>query len=135
MIRTLLCTTALMIAAPALAQSANSTPPAQDPVPAEAVTPEAAQAEPQAAQPSDVAAIVESEFPAYDLDKSGQLELAEFSKWMVALKEQELKATGNTLPAAEVTAWASGAFTAADADQSAAVSKAELVTYLTGGAG
>lgn len=142
MIRTLLCSTALIIAAPAIAQTAapaqqdpsaavpqSATPaaPAQQAAPAEQATP---------ANPANsVAAIVDSEFPAYDANKDGQLDQAEFGKWMVALKDQEMKATGKTLPPAEVTAWANGAFTSADADKSTAVSKAELVTYLSGGAG
>jgi hypothetical protein len=54
---------------------------------------------------------------------------------MVALKDQEMKATGKTLPPAEVTAWASGAFTTADADKSISVSKPELISYLSGSAG
>ncbi|WP_336973174.1 EF-hand domain-containing protein [Sphingobium aromaticiconvertens] len=143
MIRTLLCSTALMIAAPAIAQTAA--PAQQDPsaaaaqsatpaAPADQAAPADAQAAP--ANPANsVAAIVDSEFPAYDANKDGQLDQAEFGKWMVALKDQEMKATGKTLPPAEVTAWANGAFTSADADKSTAVSKTELVTYLSGGAG
>jgi hypothetical protein len=82
---------------------------------------------------TSVESIVDAEFPAYDANKSGQLEQPEFTKWMVALKEQEIKSTGKALPAAEVTAWANGAFTSADADSNAAVTKAELIKYLTGG--
>ena len=136
MIRTLLCSTALMIAAPAIAQTA--TPAQQDPSAAAAQSTTPAAPADQAApanSANSVAAIVDSEFPAYDANKDGQLDQAEFGKWMVALKDQEMKATGKTLPPAEVTAWASGAFTSADADKSAAVSKTELVTYLSGGAG
>ena len=144
MIRTLLCSTALMIAAPVIAQT---TAPAGTPSQAAPAAP--AQAAPaqdpaqtttdaQPAQPATgattVAAIVDSEFPAYDVDKSGQLEKAEFSKWLVALKDQELKSSGKTLPPAEVTAWADGAFVTADADKSTSVTKAELVSYLSGGA-
>lgn len=84
---------------------------------------------------NSVAAIVDSEFPAYDVNKDGQLDKAEFGKWMVALKDQEMKATGKTLPPAEVAAWANGAFASADVDKSTAVSKTELITYLSGGAG
>lgn len=132
MIRTLLCTTALLIAAPAMAQTAT---PAQDPAAAQ-TAPAQGQAQPQAAQPAgnSVASIVDSEFPAYDVDKSGQLEKAEFGKWMVALKDQEMKTTGKTLPPAQVTAWADGAFTSADANKDGIVSKEELVKYLSGGA-
>lgn len=132
MIRTLLLTSAMLVAAPALAQQAAPADPAAQAAPA-------SPAEPQAAQPANpansVAAIVESEFPAYDTNKDGQLDQGEFSRWMVALKDQEMKATGKTLPPAEVTAWASGAFTTADADKSISVSKPELISYLGGSAG
>ncbi len=147
MIRLLLCSTALAVAGPAIAQQGSTTPPAQEAAPAapQAVTPAtpAAPAQPSMATPAapaepaatSVASIVDSEFPAYDGNADGQLDQSEFSRWMVALKDQEMKATGKTLPAEQVTAWASGAFTSADADKSAAVSKPELVTYLSGGAG
>jgi len=122
MIRTLLLTSAMLVAAPALAQQADPAAPASSTA--------------QPANPANsVAAIVESEFPAYDTNKDGQLDQGEFSRWMVALKDQEMKATGKTLPPAEVTAWASGAFTTADADKSISVSKPELISYLSGSAG
>ncbi|HEX7822217.1 MAG TPA: EF-hand domain-containing protein [Sphingobium sp.] len=80
-----------------------------------------------------VQSIVDAEFPSYDANQSGLLEQPEFIKWMVALKDQEMKSTGKTLPASEISAWASGAFTSADADGSGAVSKEELIKYLAGG--
>jgi hypothetical protein len=139
----LLITTALAASAPVLAQTAAD--PAAQPVgPATPAAP-AAPAQPQGdaatATPSapanpaaSVASIVDSEFPAYDGNKDGQLDQAEFSRWMVALKTQEMKATGASLPAEQVTAWASGAFTTADKDKSTSVSKPELISYLSGGA-
>ena len=48
---------------------------------------------------------------------------------------EKLVGPGKTLPPAEVTAWASGAFTTADADKSISVSKPELISYLSGSAG
>lgn len=135
MVRTVLFTAALAIAAPAMAQQA--------PVPAEGVTPTTptAPASPQTATPAapanpaaSVASIVDAEFPAYDANKDGQLDQPEFTRWMVALKSQEMKATGSTLPADQVSAWANGAFTTADKDKSISVSKTELVSYLSGGA-
>ncbi|RJG56682.1 EF-hand domain-containing protein [Sphingobium terrigena] len=140
MIRTLLVTTALAIAAPAMAQQTatpQSATPAAPATPAEpqAATPEAATPATPANPTNAVASIVDTEFPAYDANSDGQLDQSEFSKWMVALKDQEMKATGKTLPAEQVTAWANGAFTTADADKSVSVSKPELVTYLSGGAG
>ncbi|MDX3910896.1 MAG: EF-hand domain-containing protein [Sphingobium sp.] len=141
MIRTLLCSTALLIGAPSIAQTSSVPASPQQAAPAAPAAPAQDPAQTttdaQPAQPATgattVAAIVDSEFPAYDADKSGQLEKAEFSKWIVALKDQELKSTGKTLPPAEVTAWADGAFVTADADKSTTITKAELVTYLSGG--
>ncbi|NML09858.1 EF-hand domain-containing protein [Sphingobium sp. AR-3-1] len=138
MIRTFLFSTALVIAAPAMAQQGMA--PDQGTTPA--VPQSAMPAAPQAATPAapanaatTVASIVDSEFPAYDANSDGQLDQSEFSRWMVALKGQEMKATGSTLPAEQVSAWASGAFTTADKDKSVTISKPELVSYLSGGAG
>ncbi|EQB06285.1 putative membrane protein [Sphingobium wenxiniae] len=140
MLRTLLFSTALAITAPAVAQEATAPQQGTTPAAPQAATPAqpGAAAQPEAApsgQANTVASIVESEFPAYDTNKDGQLDKAEFSKWMVALKDQEMKATGKTLAPAEVTAWADGAFTTADTDKSASVSKPELVAFLSGSAG
>ncbi|MEC3949083.1 EF-hand domain-containing protein [Sphingobium sp. HWE2-09] len=136
MIRTILFTTALAIAAPAMAQQAAPAPSAGAAAPQSATpaTPSATPAAP-ANTAATVASIVDSEFPAYDANNDGQLDQSEFSRWMVALKGQEMKATGATLPAEQVTAWANGAFTSADTDKSVSVSKPELVSYLSGGAG
>lgn len=140
MIRALLFTTALAIAAPAMAQQATSPDQGTTPAAPQAAQP-AAPAQPQAATPAapanpanTVASIVDSEFPAYDANSDGQLDKSEFSRWMLALKDQEMKATGKTLPAEQVTAWADGAFTSADSDKSTTVSKPELISYLSGGA-
>ena len=140
MLRTLLFSTALAITAPAVAQEATAPQQGTTPAAPQAATPAppGPAAQPEVApsgQANTVASIVESEFPAYDTNKDGQLDKAEFSKWMVALKDQEMKATGKTLAPAEVTAWADGAFTTADTDKSASVSKPELVAFLSGSAG
>lgn len=137
MIRTLLCTTALMMAAPAaLAQDTSTapTPPAEMPAMEQPAMDSSAAAQPatQPAASDQITAIVEAEFPTYDADKSGQLEQAEFGAWIAALKAQEAKATGKVMADAEVQTYAAGAFVAADADKSAAVTKAELVTFLAG---
>jgi hypothetical protein len=135
MIRTILFTTALAIATPALAQQAMT--PGAASQPAAPAAPSAAMPAESATQPApatSVASIVDSEFPAYDANSDGQLDQSEFSRWMVTLKSQEMKATGQQLPADQVTAWANGAFTSADADKSMMVSKSELITYLSAGA-
>ena len=135
MIRTILFTTALAIATPALAQQAMT--PGAASQPAAPAAPSAAMPAQPATQPApatSVASIVDSEFPAYDANSDGQLDQSEFSRWMVALKSQEMKATGQQLPADQVTAWANGAFSTADADKSSMISKPELITYLSAGA-
>ena len=124
MIRTLMFTTAIALAVPAAAQEANT--------PAQGVAPTAPAAPSNPA--TAVASIVDSEFPAYDANSDGQLDQSEFSRWMVALKDQEMKATGSSLPPEQVTAWANGAFTTADKDKSSSISKPELIAYLSGGA-
>ena len=141
MIRAFLLATVLTAATPALAQQAMTpgaaTQPAQPStaIPAQPSTATPAQSTPAQSTPAaSVASIVDSEFPAYDANGDGQLDQSEFSRWMLALKSQEMKATGQQLPADQVTAWANGAFTTADADKSLMVSKPELITYLSAGA-
>ncbi|MCC4253197.1 MAG: EF-hand domain-containing protein [Pseudomonadota bacterium] len=139
MIRAILFTTALALTAPAMAQQTMGADPAMSPATPQTAQP-AAPAQPQSATPAQpapaasVASIVDSEFPAYDANSDGQLDQSEFSRWMVALKSQEMKATGQQLPADQVTAWANGAFSTADADKSSMISKPELITYLSAGA-
>lgn len=126
MIRAFFLASALLAAPSVWAQAAA-------PQQAAPAAPEGQQAQP-ATSGDAVASIVDTEFPAYDQNHDGQLDKAEFSRWMVALKDQELKATGKSLPPAEVTAWADGAFITADTDKSATISKPELIAYLSGGA-
>lgn len=125
MIRAFFLASALLAAPSVWAQAAA-------PQQAAPAAPEGQQAQP-ATSGDAVASIVDTEFPAYDQNHDGQLDKAEFSRWMVALKDQELKATGKSLPPVEVTAWADGAFITADTDKSATISKPELIAYLSGG--
>ena len=137
MIRLLLVPAAIIAATPAMAQQAAPQQPAapDQAAPAQSAPGQSTPAQPAPAQSGDaVASIVNSEFPAYDQNNDGQLDKAEFTRWMVALKDQEMKATGKTLSPAEVSTWADGAFTTADTDKSATVSKPELIAYLSGGA-
>ena len=130
MLRALLLSTALLVAAPTLAQEAAAPAGA----PQQQATQPAQAAQPKSAPAESIASIVDSEFPAYDANNDGQLDKAEFSRWMVALKDQEMKSSGKTLTPAEVTAWADGAFTTADTDKNISVSKPELISYLSAGA-
>ena len=92
MLRMMISGAVLAFAVPAMAQQM----PAADPA-ANAATRAAqpAQSTPSAPanQASQVATIVESEYPVYDTDKSGELDRAEFSKWLLALKQQEMQAS------------------------------------------
>lgn len=114
MVRILIAGSALALASPALAQETGT---------AGAAAGSAA---------SQTAQVVESEFPVYDADRSGYLNASEFSKWLVTLKQQDLKTSGKTMSNTEMNAWVSAAFATADADRSTTVSKDELTGYLGG---
>src|SRR3546814_11400447 len=116
MIRTLLCSGALLLAGPAFAQSATG---GQEMAPAEQAAPA------DSAQPStvDVATVVDSEFPSYDGDKNGELSQTEFTAWMTTLKKAEIASTGQALGDQEISAWASPAFAMADQAKASAGSK------------
>jgi hypothetical protein len=124
MFRGLLLSTALLSAVPAMGQDAANP----------GSTTQAGAATPAQSPADSVASIVDSEFPAYDANNDSQLDKAEFSRWMIALKDQEMKSSGQKLAATDITAWADGAFKTADTDKSAAVSKPELISYLSRGA-
>src|SRR5690606_36478816 len=69
-----------------------------------------AQAQPQAAQPTDVASIAAAEFPSYDGDGDGQLTKEEFSTWLIALRTKSTPA-GQPAPSQdELQSWAGTAF-------------------------
>ncbi|MFO1261438.1 MAG: EF-hand domain-containing protein [Sphingomonadaceae bacterium] len=114
-------------AAPAIAQQAAA--PA-DPAPASTPASADAAATPASANAEQVAALVDKDFPTYDADKSGQLDKAEFSKWVLALKDSELKASGKTMAQADLAVWASAAFKSADSDKNTTVSKTEMGKFL-----
>jgi hypothetical protein len=120
---------ALAVAVPAAPALAQQTAPA-DPAPATASAPAEADATAAANNATQVAALVDKDFPTYDADKSGQLDKAEFSKWVLMLKDAELKASGKTMAQTDLAAWASAAFTSADSDKSATITKTELGKFL-----
>ena len=143
---------AMMIAAPAIAQTTTQTAP--NPAPSGTMTPvapaapatttDAMPATPQAApqtaaaapaeQPatgSQVAQVVDTEFPTYDKDGDGKLSQVEFSAWMVALKTKSDPATKADSPATKK--WNTAAFAQADTDKSKSVSKDELTGFLSKG--
>ncbi|MCT8001775.1 EF-hand domain-containing protein [Sphingomonas sanguinis] len=139
----------MMASAPVLAQTMTapgqtSPAPAQD---ATATTTDPAQAtqpvtDPAAATPaqgqvqatgSQIAQVVDTQFPTYDKDGNGQLSKAEFAQWMVALKSQTDPSTKADAPATKK--WVGTAFAQADTDKSKTVSKTELTGFLSQGQG
>ncbi|ENY81226.1 hypothetical protein [Sphingopyxis sp. MC1] len=85
-----------------------------------------------AATPAQIAQIVETEFPTYDGDKSGDLSSAEFGAWMKKLRTAQDPAVDPE--SADVKSWINQAYGAADADKSGSVTKEELVAFLSRGA-
>ncbi|WP_235513475.1 MULTISPECIES: EF-hand domain-containing protein [unclassified Sphingomonas] len=152
----ILLASAMMVSAPAFAQD---TAPAQTTAPATQAAPQtsptapadasiaatqpapATQADPatqtaqttaEAGQPASgtqIAQIVEAEFPKYDKDGKGQLTEKQFGEWMVALRSAS--EPGVTADKPEVKSWVKQAFAQADKDKSKAVTKAELTSFLS----
>ena len=138
---------ATLIAAPVLAQTAvtspqtapsggaittkvqsdpNSTPQSgtsTDPVPMQSAARE------QPATGSQVAQVVDTEFPTYDKNGDGKLSAAEFAGWMVALKTKTDPSTKPNAP--ETKKWVSAAFAQADADKNNSLTKTEVTSFLT----
>jgi hypothetical protein len=148
MLRLIAAAGILAITSPALAQDAAPGPEsmsepqldsaATPPVPAADATGESsAEAAAVAAEPSkemQVKQVVETNFPTYDIDQSGDLNAKEFGSWLNVLREKSANAKGaaDDMPAAKKQAWLKEAFIKADADQSKKISKAELETFLLG---
>lgn len=150
MLKQMLLIGAAAVSFPVLAQStqpvdpagpptSEQAPPSQSTTPApapEASTPPAAASQPApsgtAASPTQIAQIVEQEFPAYDGDKNGDLNEAEFGAWMKKLRAAS--DPGADVESADVKTWIGQAFASADGDKSGAVNKAELTGFLSRGA-
>jgi len=109
-------------ASPAPAPDASTPPAAAEPAPSGAA----------AASPTQIAQIVEQEFPTYDGDKNGDLNEAEFGAWMKKLRAATDPSTD--VESAEVKTWIGQAFASADGDKSGAVNKTELTGFLSRGA-
>ena len=110
------------------------TNPAPAPSPDASAPPAAAQSAPSsaAATPTQIAQIVDTEFPTYDADANGDLNEAEFSTWMKKLRAATEPSVDPE--SADVKTWIGQAFAAADADKSGAVNKTELTGFLSRGA-
>lgn len=127
----------LVFSAPSvLAQEAATQP--TDPAPATAAPAEQAapaaqdQATPGTNPASAVEAAVTAGLGQYDADGDGILSETEFKTWIASLKANEIKAAGQSINTAEVEAYASAAFVAADQDKDGRVSKNELTGFLGG---
>lgn len=118
--------------APAMTAQAAPVAPQTTDMPSQPA-PAAAQAAPAAAQPtaSQIASVIDSEFPSYDANKDGVLSAAEFDAWMVALKTRSDPATQADSPATRQ--WLGAAFAQADKDKSQSLSKDELTRFLSQG--
>lgn len=134
MSRIFIALTALSMTAaiPAMAQDVQpmpsdptAQPPMNEPAPAQDAAPAPA---PAASKADQVKAVVDAEFPVYDADKDGNLSKAEFTKWVSALRDKS--GATSTADDAKATKWLADAFTAADADKSAKVSKTEMSSFL-----
>lgn len=121
-------------AAPAPAPTQAAPAPSAAPAPTSPdAAPTTAQAQPAPTNSSSaVQTAVNTGFGKYDADGDGNLTEAEFKTWIAALKTDEMKATGQSVNAAEVTAYANAAFASADADKDQKVSKAEVTGFLGG---
>ena len=137
MMKTVLLTGSMVIAAPALAQTqAPAAPTAAGPAqtasapattPVE-ITPPTASAAPMQTQ---VAQVVDQQFGTYDKDADGALSKAEFSAWMTVLKAQANARESD--PKLEM-AWNDAAFRRADGDRSFTVTRVELTGFFIKGA-
>lgn len=141
MLKQMLLIGAAAISFPALAQATVPAPSAAPPTTAEPAPAPDASTPPASSQPapsgagatpSQIAQIVEQEFPTYDGDKNGDLNAAEFGAWMKKLRV----ATDPSVDpeSADVKSWIGQAFASADGDKSGAVNKAELTGFLSRGA-
>jgi hypothetical protein len=81
---------------------------------------------------SPVAAVIDSQFPTYDKDKSGTLSGPEFKQWIADLKAQEMTSEGKPADPAVAKQYAATAWKAADKNKDGTVSKDELTAFLSG---
>ena len=153
MLKHIILATAMTVAVPAVAQTAQTSPqgaaptgeivasgiqtpgdpsataPSTSPAPAtEAASTDAQQ---PAAGGDQVAQVVGREFGTYDKDGDGSLNQTEFSAWMVALRTASDPATKADAP--DTRKWVGAAFAQADKDKSKSLTQAELTGFLSQG--
>jgi hypothetical protein len=76
--------------------------------------------------------LVDAEFPTYDANSNGDLDQAEFSKWVLALQGASGDPKAAAMDETAKNSWAKAAFASADADKSKKVSKDEMNKFLAG---
>ena len=133
---------AALVAAPVLAQTTTASSQTSGPggaavgqaapsgTPTDAV-PMQPDAREQPATGSQVAQVVDTEFPTYDKNGDGKLSATEFGGWMVALKSKTDPSTKPDAP--ETRKWVSAAFAQADTDKSKSLTKTEVTSFLSQG--
>ncbi len=133
---------AALVATPVLAQTTAPSPQTSAPgsaavgqatpsgTPTDAVPMQPAARE-QPATGSQVAQVVDTEFPTYDKNGDGKLSATEFGGWMVALKSKTDPSTKPDAP--ETKKWVSAAFAQADTDKSKSLTKTEVTSFLSQG--
>jgi len=148
MMKQAMLASAMLIAAPVMAQQATTPAPAAPVASDQAATTATDPAQAAPAQPGDatatastaqaapasgdqIAGLVSKEFPTYDANKDGSLNQGEFGAWMVALKKASDPATTADSPATK--SWIGAAFAQADKDKSKSVSQQELTGFLSQG--
>ncbi len=113
------------------AATASAAQPGQPTTPQKAETAAATPAQPSqpAASQEQVAQAVGKDFGTYDKDANNGLDKTEFAAWMSNLRKA---AEPNFAPGTpEANAWSEQAFTQADTDKSASITKQELTVFLT----
>lgn len=154
MLKTTLLASAMLVAAPAIAQQAPTdmqpVPPSSaaqtpgqptlpaapapgDPMSAQQAPADATPTAQPVTGPDQIAQVVEAEFPTYDKDGNGTLNTAEFGAWMVALRSATDASV--TADSKSMKAWAKSAFAQADADKSKSITKTELTGFLASNKG
>jgi hypothetical protein len=120
-------------ASPSTAAPSAAQPGAVDPAaPAQPGSTAADPAASTGAGASPVAAVIDSQFPTYDKDKSGTLSGPEFKQWIADLKAQEMTSEGKPADPAVAKQYAATAWKAADKNKDGTVSKDELTAFLSG---
>jgi hypothetical protein len=120
-------------ASPSTAAPSAAQPGAIDPAaPAQPGSTAADPAASTGAAASPVAAVIDSQFPTYDKDKSGTLSGPEFKQWIADLKAQEMTSEGKPADPAVAKQYAATAWKAADKNKDGKVSKDELTAFLSG---